>query len=317
MTVIEKIKKAKSPLFTFEILPPLKGHNISEIFNVIDPLLEFNPAYINITYHQKEVIMKKRSDGLMERVVTRKRPGTVAIAAAIKHKYNFPVVPHLICGGFTKEAIEDALIDFNFLGINDLLVLRGDPPKGSRVFIPEEGGHTHTSELVEQIENFNKGKFISGKPKEGMNQNFCVGVAGYPEKHMEAPNIDADLEYLKLKVDNGAQYIVTQMFFDNEKYFNFVKMCRDIGINVPIIPGVKPIASLNDINLLPQIFSIDLPVNLVKEINKCSTRQQVRQVGVEWAIAQSKELVKFGVPGIHYYSLGQSDNIKKIAKAIF
>jgi methylenetetrahydrofolate reductase (NADPH) len=317
MTVIDKIIKSKSPLFTFELLPPLKGHNISEIFNVIDNLIEFNPAYINITYHQKEVVMKKRSDGLMEKVVVRKRPGTVAIAAAIKNKYKVSVVPHLICGGFTKDAIEDALIDFQFLGINDLLVLRGDPPKGSRIFIPEEGGHSHTSELVEQIVNFNKGEFISGKQKNEMKDDFCVGVAGYPEKHMEAPNIIADLEYLKLKVDKGAQYIVTQMFFDNEKYFNFVKMCRDIGINVPIIPGVKPISSLNDINLLPQIFNIDLPNDLVSEINKCSTKTQIRQVGVEWTIKQSKELIKFGVPGIHYYSLGQSDNIKKIAKAIF
>ncbi|MDA3780192.1 MAG: methylenetetrahydrofolate reductase [NAD(P)H] [Bacteroidales bacterium] len=317
MTVIDKIIKSKSPLFTFELLPPLKGHNISEIFNVIDNLIEFNPAYINITYHQKEVVMKKRSDGLMEKVVVRKRPGTVAIAAAIKNKYKVSVVPHLICGGFTKDAIEDALIDFQFLGINDLLVLRGDPPKGSRIFIPEEGGHSNTSELVEQIVNFNKGEFISGKQKNEMKDDFCVGVAGYPEKHMEAPNIIADLEYLKLKVDKGAQYIVTQMFFDNEKYFNFVKMCRDIGINVPIIPGVKPISSLNDINLLPQIFNIDLPNDLVSEINKCSTKTQIRQVGVEWTIKQSKELIKFGVPGIHYYSLGQSDNIKKIAKAIF
>ncbi len=317
MTVIEKIKNAKKPLFTFELLPPLKGQNISEIFDVIDKLIEFNPAYINITYHQKEVVMKKRSDGLMEKVVVRKRPGTVAIAAAIKNKYKVSVVPHLICGGFTKDALEDALIDLQFLGINDLLVLRGDPPKGSRMFIPEDGGHSHTSELVEQIANFNKGELISGKPNEGMKPNFCVGVAGYPEKHLEAPNMQFDLEKLKLKVDNGAQYIVTQMFFDTQKYIDFVKMCREIGINVPIIPGIKPISSLNDINLLPQIFSIDIPSDLVVEINKCTTNNQVRQLGVEWAIKQSNELLKFGVPGIHYYSLGQSDNIKKIAKAIF
>ncbi|MEA3504202.1 MAG: methylenetetrahydrofolate reductase [NAD(P)H] [Bacteroidota bacterium] len=317
MTVIDKIKNSKSPLFTFEILPPLKGRNISEIFNVIDQLIEFNPAYVNITYHQKEVVMKKRDDGLLEKVVMRKRPGTVAIAAAIKNRYKISVVPHLICGGFTKESVEEELIDLQFLGVKDLLVLRGDPQKGTRVFIPEENGHTHTSELVEQIMDFNKGKFIVGKHYEGMSSDFCVGVAGYPEKHVEAPNLKYDLEMLKLKIDKGAQYIVTQMFFDNRKYFSFVKMCREIGIDVPIIPGIKPISSLNDLKLLPQIFNIDIPFDLVNEINKCTTNKQVRRVGVEWAVMQSKKLIDFGVPGIHYYSLGQSDNIKQIAKEIF
>ena len=317
MKVIDKIKKAKKTLFTFELLPPLKGHTIEEIYDTIDPLMQFDPAYINITYHQQEVMYKTRPDGLMERRVIRKRPGTVAIAAAIQNKYKITVVPHMICGGFTKEETEDALIDLHFLGIDNLLVLRGDPEKGKRKFIPVKGGHSHSSELIEQIMNLNKGKYLHEDMEDAMPTDFSVGVAGYPEKHIEAPNMDTDLEYLKLKIDKGAEYIVTQMFFDNQKYFDFVEKCRNRGINVPIIPGIKPVSTLNDSSLLPQTFSIDLPNDLIKEIRKSKTQEQVRQVGVEWAIQQSKELMKFGIPGIHYYTLDQSDNIEKIAKAIF
>ncbi len=317
MKVIDKIKQAKSTLFTFELLPPLKGHTIEEIYNTIDPLMEFDPAYINITYHQQEVIYKTRPDGLMEKRVIRKRPGTVAIAAAIQNKYKITVVPHLICGGFTKEETEDALIDFHFLGINNLLVLRGDPEKGKRKFVPVKGGHTYSSQLIEQIMNLNKGKYLHEDLVNAMPTDFSVGVAGYPEKHIEAPNMDTDLEYLKLKIDKGAEYIVTQMFFDNQKYFDFVDKCRANGINVPIIPGIKPISTLNDSSLLPQTFSIDLPNELIIEIKKCKSNKEVRQVGVEWAVKQSKELVSKGVPGIHYYTLDQSDNIRKIAKAVF
>jgi methylenetetrahydrofolate reductase (NADPH) len=317
MKVIDKIKKAKKTLFTFELLPPLKGHTIEEIYNTIDPLIEFNPAYINITYHQQEVIYKMRPDGLMEKRVIRKRPGTVAIAAAIQNKYKITVVPHMICGGFTMEETEDALIDFHFLGINNLLVLRGDPEKGKRKFIPVKGGHTYSSQLIEQIMNLNKGKYLHEDLVNAMPTDFSVGVAGYPEKHIEAPNMETDLEYLKLKVDKGAEYIVTQMFFDNQKYFDFVDKCRTNGINVPIIPGIKPISTLSDSSLLPQTFSIDLPNDLIIEINKCKTKEQVRQVGVDWAVKQSKELVSKGVSGIHYYTLDQSDNIRKIAKAVF
>ena len=317
MKVIDKIKNAKSALFTFELLPPLKGHTIQEIYNTIDPLIEFNPAYINITYHQQEVVYKTLADGFIEKRIIRKRPGTVAIAAAIQNKYKITVIPHMICGGFTKEEIENVLIDFQFLGIDNLLVLRGDPSKGHRKFIPEKGGHTHSSELIEQIMNLNNGKYLQDDLKNAMPANFSVGVAGYPEKHIEAPNMDSDLEYLKLKIDNGAEYVVTQMFFDNEKYFQFVEKCRNIGINVPIIPGIKPVSTLNDMSLLPQIFNIDLPNDLIKEIKKCKINKDVRQVGVEWATMQSKELIKFGVSGIHYYTLDQSDNIKKIAQAVF
>lgn len=317
MKVIDKIKNSKKPLFTFELLPPLKGHTIQEIYNTIDPLIEFNPAYINITYHQQEVIYKTRPDGLMEKRVIRKRPGTVAIAAAIQNKYKITVVPHMICGGFTKEETEDALIDFQFLGIDNLLALRGDPPKGARQFVAELGGHSHSSELIEQIMNLNKGIYLNEDLADAMPTDFSVGIAGYPEKHVEAPNIESDLEYLKLKVDKGADYIVTQLFYDNQIFYSFVDKCRKIGIDVPIIPGIKPVSTLNDISLLPQTFHIDLPNDLVREIKKCKSNKEVRVVGVEWAIEQSKQLIKYGAPGIHYYTLDQSDNVKKIASTIF
>ena len=317
MKVIDKIKNSKKPLFTFELLPPLKGHTIQEIYNTIDPLIEFNPAYINITYHQQEVIYKTRPDGLMEKRVIRKRPGTVAIAAAIQNKYKITVVPHMICGGFTKEETEDALIDFHFLGIDNLLALRGDPPKGARQFIAEPGGHSHSSELIEQIMNLNKGNYLNEDLVDAMPTDFSVGIAGYPEKHCEAPNLESDLEYLKLKVDKGADYIVTQLFYENQTFYNFVDKCRKIGIDVPIIPGIKPVSTLNDIKLLPQTFHIDLPNDLVQEIKKCKSNKEVRVVGVEWAIEQSKQLIKYGAPGIHYYTLDQSDNVKKIASVIF
>jgi len=317
MKVIDKIKNAKKALFTFELLPPLKGHTIEEIYNTIDPLMEFNPAYINITYHQQEVQYKARTDGLMEKRVIRKRPGTVAIAAAIQNKYKITVVPHMICGGFTKEETEDALIDFHFLGINNLLVLRGDAEKGKRKFVPVKGGHAYSSQLIEQIMNLNQGKYLHEDLVNAMPTDFSVGVAGYPEKHIEAPNMETDLEYLKLKIDKGAEYIVTQMFFDNQRYFDFVEKCRANEINVPIIPGIKPISTLRDSSLLPQTFNIDLPNELIQGIKNCRTTEQVRQVGVEWTIKQSKELVSRGVPGIHYYTLDQSNNIQKIAKAVF
>ncbi|PLX19485.1 MAG: methylenetetrahydrofolate reductase [NAD(P)H] [Marinilabiliales bacterium] len=317
MKVIDKIKQSKKALFTFELLPPLKGHTIQEIYDTIDPLMQFDPSYINITYHQQEVQYKTRPDGLMEKRVIRKRPGTVAIAAAIQNKYKITVVPHMICGGFTKEETEDALIDLHFLGIDNLLVLRGDPEKGKRKFIPVKGGHTYSSELIEQIIKLNKGKYLHADMEDAMPTDFSIGVAGYPEKHVEAPNMETDLENLKLKVDKGADYIVTQLFFDNQKYFDFVEKCKERGINVPIIQGIKPVSTLNDSSLLPQTFNIDLPNELIKEIKKCTSQEQVRQVGVEWAIMQSKELIKQGVPGIHYYTLDQSDNIEKIARVIF
>lgn len=317
MSVIEKITNAKGPLFTFELLPPLKGHSIERVYAAIDRLMEFNPAYINFTSHRSETIYYERPDGLLEKRIVRKRPGTIGLAAAVKYKYNIPVVPHVLCGGFTREETENVLIEMNFLGIDDVLALRGDPPKGSRTFIPEKDGYSHTSELVRQIVNMNNGKYIEETLQDTTPTNFCVGVAGYPEKHFEAPNLQADLENLKLKVDAGASYIVTQMFFDNEKFLSFRDECRKAGITVPIIAGLKPVSALNDINLLPQTFHIDMPHDLVLALKKCKTDNDAREVGIEWAAMQSKELIKEQVPGIHYYTLGRSDNIARIVKAAF
>jgi len=314
--VIDCINRSKKALFTFELLPPLKGHTIEEIYGAIDPLVEYAPAYINVTYHQQETVYFERPDGLIEKRIVRKRPGTVAIAAAILYRYQIPVVPHLICGGFSQEETEDALIDLHFLGINNVLVLRGDPHKGQRRFKAEPGGHSHASQLVQQVVRMNSGKYLHDLD-DASPTDFCIGVAGYPEKHLEAANLEQDLIYLKQKVEAGAEYIVTQMFFDNEKFFAFEEACRRQGISVPIMPGIKPISALGDLHLLPQTFAVDLPEELVKEIKKCKTTKQVRQVGVEWSIMQSKALVARGVPGVHYYTLGQSDNIQKIAKAVF
>jgi methylenetetrahydrofolate reductase (NADPH) len=318
MKVIDHINQSKKTLFSFELLPPLKGHNIGGIYRTIDPLMEFNPSFINITYHQEEVVYKKRENGLLEKRTVRKRPGTVAISAAIKYKYpSVDVVPHLICGGFSKEDTEYALIDFHFLGINNLLTLRGDAPKITRVFVPEKEGHSYASGLVRQISDMNRGKYLDEQMENTTPTDFCVGVAGYPEKHIESPNITSDLKYLKEKIDAGAEYIITQMFFDNEKYFLFVKNCREAGITVPIVPGLKPVVTLRDLRLLPQVFNIDIPENLVREVNKCKNNEEAFHVGIEWAIMQSKELVRYGVPVLHYFTIGISENIRQIASAVF
>lgn len=317
MSVIEKISTAKGPLFTFELLPPLKGHSIERTYAAIDRLIEFNPAYINFTSHRNETTYHERPDGLLEKRVTRIRPGTIALAAAVKYKYNITVVPHILCGGFSKEETENVLIEMNFLGIDDVLALRGDPLKGNRTFIPEKEGHTHTYELVQQVVNMNNGKYLEESLEGTSPTSFCIGVAGYPEKHFEAPNRQLDMVHLKYKVDTGASYIVTQMFFDNQKFLRFRDECKEIGIEVPVIAGIKPISALNDIKLLPQTFHIDVPNDLVTAIQKCKTDKDAREVGIEWATMQSKELIKEGVPGIHYYTLGRSDNIARIVKASF
>lgn len=317
MSVIEKIKDAKGPLFTFELLPPLKGHSIDRIYKAIDGLVEFNPAYINFTSHRNEITYFERPDGLLEKKVVRIRPGTIALAAAVKYKYNIPVVPHLLCGGFSREETENALIEMNFLGIDDVLALRGDPPKGSRRFLAEKDGHTNTWELVKQISNMNKGKYLESSLEDTTPTKFCIGVAAYPEKHFEAPNRQVDIENLKQKVEAGADYIVTQMFFDNRKFFRFIDECRKAGITIPIIPGIKPISAMNDIKLIPQAFHIDLPNDLVTAVQKCTTDNAAREVGIEWTTMQSKELIKEGVPGIHYYTLGRSDNVARIVKASY
>ncbi len=304
-------------MFTFELLPPLKGHSIEKVYTTIDRLIEFEPAYINFTTHRNEIAYKERPDGLLERRVTRLRPGTIALSAAVRYKYNITVVPHILCGGFSKEETENVLIEMNFLGIDDVLALRGDPQRGSRNFIPEKEGHAHTSDLIRQIVDMNNGRYLEETLEDTTPTNFCIGVAGYPEKHFEAPNRQTDMEYLKKKVDAGASYIVTQMFFDNCKFLRFRDECRAMGINVPVIAGIKPVSALNDIKLLPQTFHIDVPNDLVNAIRKCTTDKEAREVGIEWATMQSKELIKAGVPGIHYYTLGRSDNVARIVKAAF
>lgn len=317
MKVIDHIKKAKKTLFSFEIIPPLKGQSIQSIFDAIDPLMEFKPPFIDVTYHREEYVYKKRENGLLERRTIRKRPGTVGICSAIMHRYNVDAVPHIICGGFTKEETEDALIDLNFVGIENVLVLRGDSIKSEPSFKAEQGGNEYAVDLIDQVGRMNKGEYIEEELQNAMPTNFCIGVAGYPEKHIEAPNMDMDLYYLKKKVEAGAEYIVTQMFFDNQKFFSFVEKCRKIGIDVPIIPGIKPITTKNHLQILPRIFFMDIPQALALEVIKCKNNKEVRQVGIEWAIQQSKELIEYGVPSLHYYTMGKSKTTKEIVQNVF
>jgi len=318
MKLVDKLNNTNKSYFSFEILPPMKGGSMDGIYNVIDPLMQFEPMNINVTYHQQEIVYKKNKSGVIERKTIRKRPGTVAISAAIKHRYKKPIiVPHLICGGFTKEETEDILIDLSFLGMTNVLTLRGDPPAGQKYFKAKENGHEHTSGLVKQIMEMNNGNYCDEAINNTRKTNFSVGVAAYPEKHNEAPNIKSDIKYLKQKIEAGAEYIVTQMFFDNKKYFDFVDLCRKEGINVPIVPGIKPIRTKRELELLPQIFNIDIPEELANQIEKAKDNKAVNQIGVEWTTAQSKGLIKFGVPAVHYYTIGKSENIQKIAKNVF
>ncbi len=318
MKVIDHLKKANGKtLFTIEVLPPLKGENIRSLFDHMDPLMEFKPPFVDVTYHREEYVYKKRENGLLEKKSTRKRPGTVALCAAIQNHYKVDTVPHIICGGFTKDETENALIDLHFLGIENLLVLQGDGIKNEGRFVPDPDGHKYASELLQQVANLNGGKYLDEDLLNSTPTNFCIGVAGYPEKHFAAPNLKTDLKYLKLKVDLGAEYIVTQMFFDNKKYFDFVDRCREAGITVPIIPGIKPITTKSQSSVLPTIFYIDIPEELEDEIEKCKDNAAVKELGIEWAVKQSKELVKKGVPTLHFYSMGKSDPIYRIAKELF
>ncbi|GFD92809.1 methylenetetrahydrofolate reductase [NAD(P)H] [Tenacibaculum mesophilum] len=318
MKVIEHLEKANgTSLFSFEILPPLKGDTIESIFKNINPLMEFNPPFIDVTYHREEYVYKELGDGLLKKQVVKKRPGTVGICAAIQNKYQVDAIPHILCGGFTKEDTENFLIDLDFLGIDNVVALRGDAVKSETYFKPEKDGHAYASELVTQIENLNKGRYLDDDLQNSSKTDFCIGVAGYPEKHMEAPSLDSDIHFLKKKIKNGANYVITQMFFDNQKYFEFVKKCREEGIMVPIIPGLKPISTKKQLNLIPHRFKVDLPDALVKEVVNCKSNTEVRQVGVEWCIAQSKELQQKGVPILHYYSMGKSTNIQEIAEGVF
>jgi len=316
MKVTDHIQNAKETLFSFEILPPLKGKSIQSIYEGIDPLMEFKPKFINVTYHREEFIYKERENGLLEKIAIRKRPGTVGICAAIMNKYDVDAIPHLICGGFSKEETENALIDLQFLGIDNVLALRGDSIKTESSFRPHKEGHEFAVDLIHQINDMNKGNYMMDDIQLEPT-NFCIGAAGYPEKHFEAMNLDTDLLNVKRKVAAGASYIVTQMFFDNSKFFRFVDACRSVGITVPIIPGVKPVKTLAHISFLPKFFHIDYPVELSNELMKCKDNKSVEQVGIEWSIQQSKELKAHGVPCIHYYTMSNSTSVQEIAREVF
>ena len=316
MKVTDHIAQAKETLMSFEVLPPLKGKGIEALYTHLNPLMEFKPAFINVTYHRSEHVFKKRVDGTFEKVIVRKRPGTESICAAIMNKYNVDTVPHLICGGFNINDTEDALINLRYLGIDNVLVLRGDAAKNETTFEPELGGHKYASELLKQVVDLNAGIYLDDELKGTHKTEFCIGVAGYPEKHFEAPNLDTDLQYLKAKVDAGADYIITQMFFDNKKYFAFVDACKAAGINVPIIPGLKPIYTKKQLTILPKTFSIELPTDLSNEVLKCKSDEEVEKVGTAWLLQQSKELKEYGVPVLHYYTLGRPVLIADVVKQL-
>lgn len=317
MRVIDLIKRTDETAFSFEVLPPIKGTGIEKLYQDIDSLLEFNPKYINITTHRSEYVYKELGNGLFERARLRRRPGTVAVAAAIHNKYNITTVPHILCSGFSREDIEYELLDLQFLNITDLLVLRGDKAKHQASFSPEPNGHEHAIELAEQINNFNKGLFVDGSPIKVTNTPFSYGVACYPEKHEEAPNLEQDLFWLKKKMEAGAEYAVTQLFYDNSKYFSFVDKARKEGINIPIIPGIKPFRKQSQLTMVPKTFKVDIPQELTIEALKCNTEEETEALGVEWCIHQCKELIKHGVPSIHFYSVGAVNSIKQVAKAIY
>ena len=316
MKVTEYIANRKKTIFSFEIIPPLKGKGIEDLCAGIDPLMEFNPPFINVTYHREEYDYKKMGNGLLKKVSIRKRPGTVGICAALMNRYKVDAIPHIICGGFTKEETESALIDLKFLGVDNILALRGDPMKNESAFVPTQGGNAYALDLIEQINEMNNGQYLYEETKNSPS-NFCIGTAGYPEKHFEAMNLSTDMKHLKKKVDAGAEFIVTQLFYDNDKFFDFVKKCREIGIKVPIIPGIKPITNLRHLSFIPKFFHVNFPESFSNELEKCKTDEEINRVGVEWTTAQCKELVKADIPVIHFYTMGRGTSVKNIAKEIF
>lgn len=315
MSIVETITSSNKTAFSFELLPPLKGNGIDSVYRTIDKLLDFDPKYINITTHRSEIVYKENTLGYFEQASERRRPGTVAVAAAIKNRYDIPVVPHIICSGFTKEETEYVLIDLKFLDINDLLLLRGDKAKHEKNFTPV--GHTYATELQEQVNRFNMGCFLDGSKMRVIDEPFSYGMACYPEKHEESPNMETELRWAKKKVENGAEYLVTQMFFDNQKYFDFVARCREEGINVPIIPGLKPITLKNQLTVLPKVFKTDIPEAFAHELRKCKTDAEASKVGVEWCTQQAKDLIANKVPSIHFYSMMAVDHVRKVAEQVY
>ena len=318
MKVIDILNSSQKPFASFELVPPLKGSDVSRLYDSIDPLMQFQPPFINITCHRDEVEYVPNGDGSYRKMTLAKRPSTIAIVAAIMRRYpHLEIVPHVICGGASQSRVESELLDLHFLGIQNVVALRGDAIPGQRFFIPEPDGFSHSSELVAMIRHLNGGQYLDPTVKNGLSTDFCVGVAAYPEKHFEAANLDVDIQHLKQKVEAGADYIVTQMFFDNQQYFRFVDRLREAGITVPVIPGLKPISSQRQIELLPRSFHIDIPQALVNEINKAKTADAVYQVGIEWAIAQSRDLLTHGAPAIHYYTMAKPDNVCQIVEKVF
>ena len=316
MKITQHIAEAKSTLFSFELLPPLKGENIQRIHQTVEQLMEFDPAFVDVTYHREEYVYHEVQSGLLQKRTVRKRPGTVGICAAISHKYNLDTVPHIICGGFTKEETENALIDLDFVGVDNVLVLRGDPIRSEGRFKAEADGHSYAIDLLNQVADMNRGKYLDPDLKNSNATQFCIGVAGYPEKHFEAPNLASDLRWLKRKVEDGAEYVITQMFFDNAAYFDFVAKCRKQGIDIPILPGLKPLTTKGQLNSLPQNFHVNLPDELVDLIERAKTKEAVKEIGVEWCIRQAKELRDADVPGLHFYTMGKADPTAQIAKAV-
>lgn len=316
MKITQHIAEAKSTLFSFELLPPLKGENIQRIHHTVERLMEFDPSFVDVTYHREEYVYHEVQSGLLQKRTVRKRPGTVGICAAISHKYNIDTVPHIICGGFTKEETENALIDLDFVGVDNVLVLRGDPIRSEGRFKAEADGHSYAIDLLNQVADMNRGKYLDSDLKNSNATQFCIGVAGYPEKHFEAPNLASDLRWLKRKVEDGAEYVITQMFFDNSAYFDFVTKCRKQGIDIPILPGLKPLTTKGQLNSLPQNFHVNLPDELVDLIERAKTKEDVKEIGVEWCIRQAKELKDAGVPGLHFYTMGKADPTAQIAKAV-
>jgi methylenetetrahydrofolate reductase (NADPH) len=317
MKVIEKLETATQPHFSFEVIPPLKGNGVNALYDAIDPLIKYNPSFINVTYHREEYVYKKREKGYLEKIAIRKRPGTVSICAALQNKYGIDTVPHLICGGFSKEETENALLDLDFLGIHNVLALRGDPVKTETHFVPNDNGHSYAVDLVKQIAQLNQGQYLDEDIREAHPTNFCIGVAAYPEKHFESPNLSTDIIHLKEKVDAGATYIVTQLFFDNQKYFAFLEKIRAAGITVPIIPGLKPITQLRHLTFMPKFFHVELPEALTHALSTCKNDAQIAEVGVEWCLNQSRELLEAGAPCLHYFTLGKSSAVKQIVKSLF
>ena len=318
MKVIDILNGQRRPFASFELVPPLKGSDASRLYQSLDPLMEFQPPFINITCHRDEIEYVPNSDGTYTRMTLAKRPGTVAIVAAIMRRYpELEIVPHVICGGSSCSRVESELLDLHFLGINNIMALRGDALPGQKHFIPEPDGFQHSSELVEMISDLNQGRYLDPTVKQGLSTDFCIGVAAYPEKHFEAANLESDIQHLKQKVEAGADYIVTQMFFDNECFFRFVEQCRKAGISVPIIPGLKPISSKKQIEMLPRAFHIDIPQPLVSQMKKTKTAEEAYQAGIDWAVQQSRDLLVHGVPAIHYYTMAKPDNVCEIVRAVF